>query len=370
MLALHNYYNKCSREIIKMNTNQPVVVDLFCGAGGLSYGLQSAGLKIIRGVDLDPSCNYALEANTQAKFVCDDVTNVTALQLKKWFGKAKNRILAGCAPCQPFSSYSQSRKTKDNRWNLLSQFQRLAIEVQPEIVTMENVAGLARQQVWKDFVRSLVDHQYWVSWRIVNCEKFGVPQTRRRLVLIASRLGPIEFHDPDNPEVNTVHNAISHLPKIAAGESYENDVLHTAASLSEINLKRIRHSKAGGTWRDWPKELRADCHNKSTGKTYPSVYGRMEWNKPAPTMTTQCFGYGNGRFGHPDQDRAISLREAAIIQSFPDTYKFVRNKGEVSFNHLGTLIGNAVPPKLGEAIGQCILDHITNKDHQKSPILL
>ena len=123
-------------------------------------------------------------------------------------------------------------------------------------------------------------------------------------------------------------------------------------------MKRIKQSRPGGTWRDWPEKLRANCHRKESGKTYPSVYGRMEWNKPAPTMTTQCYGYGNGRFGHPEQDRAISLREAAIIQSFPKKYKFFNKNSDISFSHLGTLIGNAVPPKLGEAIGECIIKHV------------
>lgn len=340
---------------------KPVVVDLFCGAGGLSYGLQSAGLSISAGVDLDPSCKFALESNTSADFVCADVVNVTTEQVSSWFGDAAIRVLAGCAPCQPFSTYSQSRKSKDERWNLLLEFQRLALAIKPEIVTMENVAGLAKQGVWSGFVSALKADGYHVSWRVVECEKFGVPQTRRRLVMLGSRLGPISLGDPDDYTIISVKEAIGGLPRIDAGSRDSADPLHTSASLSETNLLRIRSSKAGGTWRDWPEELRAACHRKTSGKTYPSVYGRMEWEKPAPTMTTQCYGFGNGRFGHPEQDRAISLREAAIIQSFPDTYKFISDDSTVSFSHLGTLIGNAVPPKLGEAIGDCILSHISGE---------
>lgn len=343
---------------------RPVVVDLFCGAGGLSYGLQSAGLHISKGVDLDSSCKFALEANTSADFVCADVVDVTSEQLTEWFGNASMRVLAGCAPCQPFSTYSQSRKSKDERWNLLLEFQRLALATKPEIVTMENVAGLAKQDVWKEFVSALTNDGYFVSWRVVECEKFGVPQTRRRLVLLGSRLGPISLSDPQDFTVISVKNAIGGLPRIESGEQDNSDPLHTSAKLSPINLKRIRNSVPGGTWRDWPEELRADCHKKESGRTYPSVYGRMEWDKPAPTMTTQCFGFGNGRFGHPEQDRAISLREAAIIQSFPNSYKFIADNDEVAFNRLGTLIGNAVPPKLGEAIGNCILRHIAGENEQ------
>lgn len=146
--------------------------------------------------------------------------------------------------------------------------------------------------------------------------------------------------------------------QFSAGEQNTSDPLHMSASLSELNFSRIKASSAGGTWRDWPIELLADCHRKASGATYPSVYGRMEWDKPAPTITTQCFGYGNGRFGHPEQNRAISLREAAILQTFPADYKFAPEGSELRFNQMGRLIGNAVPVRLGEAIAKSFLTHI------------
>ena len=189
-------------------------------------------------------------------------------------------VLAGCAPCQPFSTYSQSRKSKDERWKLLLEFQRLALATKPEIVTMENVAGLAKQPVWNDFVSALVNDGYFVSWRVVECEKYGVPQTRRRLVLLGSRLGPIALADPEDYTVVSVKDAIGGLPRLEAGQQDINDPLHTSSSLSPINLERIRNSVPGGSWRDWPEELRADCHKRKSGHTYPSVYGRMEWEKP------------------------------------------------------------------------------------------
>jgi DNA (cytosine-5)-methyltransferase 1 len=223
---------------------------------------------------------------------------------------------------------------------------------------MENVPGLAKQQVWAEFIAALRDVGYKVSWCEVACEEYQIPQSRRRLVLLASLLGPIELHASETRLKLTVKDAIGGLPEIAAGEASPDDRLHASAGLAPTNLKRIRASRPGGTWRDWPEDLRAPCHRKRSGKTYPSVYGRMEWNKPAPTMTTQCYGFGNGRFGHPEQDRAISLREAAIIQSFPTEYSFLADDAAVSFGRLGTLIGNAVPPKLGEAIGRSILAHI------------
>lgn len=347
-------------EIVHLPTDrEPTikVVDLFCGAGGLAFGLKTAGLHVAAGVDLDPACKWALEENTGAEFVCRDVSEVTVDDLARWYGEADVRVLAGCAPCQPFSTYSQSRKTTDDRWTLLRQFKRLVEESKPEIVTMENVRGLGTQPVWKEFVSALKKAGYHTHWDEIDCSEYGIPQSRKRLVLIGSRLGPIKLI-PSKEQRLTVQDAIGTLPRLSAGETDPSDPLHVAASLSETNLERIRASKPGGTWRDWPQGLRAQCHVRPTGKTYPAVYGRMEWSKPAPTMTTQCYGFGNGRFGHPEQDRAISLREAAIIQSFPKDYRFLENGEKASFSKFGTLIGNAVPPKLGEAIGKTIVEHL------------
>jgi DNA (cytosine-5)-methyltransferase 1 len=160
----------------------------------------------------------------------------------------------------------------------------------------------------------------------------------------------------------TVQKALSGLPELGAGDRCENDPLHMTSGVSDLNMRRLRASTPGGTWRDWPEELIADCHKKKSGKTYPGVYGRMEWDAPSPTITTQFFGFGNGRFGHPQQDRAISLREGAILQSFPRKYRFVESGETICFKSVGRLIGNAVPVKLGEAIGRSIVNHV--KSHQ------
>lgn len=337
------------------------VVDLFCGAGGLAYGLKSAGFEIVAGIDLDPTCRHPFETNCGGAFIEKSVEDVTAAELDDLFVGADVRILAGCAPCQPFSTYSQSRKSPDARWDLLRSFLRLAVELRPEIVTMENVRGLADKPIWNEFVDGLKSAGYHVEWDELLCSDFGVPQTRKRLVLLASLVGPIEVPKPQrDQEVRTVRDVIADLPKLAAGQADPNDSLHVACKLSETNLTRIRASKPGGTWRDWPEELRAACHTKETGETYPSVYGRMAWDEPSPTMTTQCFGYGNGRFGHPTQDRAITLREAAILQSFPATYSFLPDGERPTFSKVGMLIGNAVPPKLAEAIGQSVSRHLAS----------
>ena len=149
------------------------------------------------------------------------------------------------------------------------------------------------------------------------------------------------------------------MPQLSAGEIDRRDFLHRASRLSAVNLDRIRFSTPGGTWRDWPEQLVTDCHKQPSGKGYASVYGRMTWDEPAPTMTTQFYGFGNGRFGHPEQDRAISLREGAILQSFPPCYKFVEPGNLVNFKTVGRLIGNAVPVELARAIARAIKRHLS-----------
>lgn len=329
-------------------------VDLFCGAGGLSHGLVRAGIKVLAGVDCDPTCRHPFEANNDADFIERDIRQLRANDISNLFPKRGLKLLAGCAPCQPFSRYTQGRHPdRDPKWGLLEEFARLVREIRPELVTMENVATLPRHKVFASFNEMLERLGYFVTHSTISCADYGLPQTRDRLVLVASRLGEIRLPLP-NAKRRTVRETIGHLPAIKHGESHPRDRLHKAASLSELNLRRIVASKPGGTWRDWPKGLRAKCHTRETGKTYSSVYGRMTWDAPAPTMTTQCHGYGNGRFGHPEQDRAISLREAALFQSFPRDYEFVAKGEVVEFSTVGRLIGNAVPPLIGELVGNLL----------------
>ncbi|WP_122769496.1 DNA cytosine methyltransferase [Burkholderia pseudomallei] len=337
-------------------------VDLFCGAGGLTHGFVLEDLPVVAGIDLDPACRYPYEANNQAQFVERDVSTVTTEELGTLFGDAELTILAGCAPCQPFSSYAQRYELdgEDGKWGLLYEFARLAQGTEPDVITMENVPTVAKHAVFHDFVDTLTRLGYKVWFDVVDSSRYGVPQMRRRMVLLASKHGNIEMIEPTHKTPKTVRQAIGRLRSLSAGEAAPRDKLHVASTLSEKNLQRIKVSKPGGTWRDWPEDLIAECHRAESGRTYPGVYGRMEWDKPAPTMTTQCYGFGNGRFGHPEQDRAISLREAAILQSFPRDYAFVPKDGEVSFTVLGRLIGNAVPVNLGRAIARSIKEHLAS----------
>lgn len=335
-------------------------VDLFCGIGGLTCGLSACGIKVVAGYDLDKSCEYAFEANNgDGTFVCKNVSEISGDEINERLEDFDIKVLVGCAPCQPFSTH---RKDKSHReahkdWGLLAQFGRLVEEVLPDYVSMENVPELIKESIFKDFVTTLERLGYTVTHSVVKAENYGVPQRRRRLLLLASKNGNISLIDPTNDKehVVSVRDAIGSLPAVKAGDAHKEDPLQTASALSVMNLRRIKASEPNGTWRDWPEELRLDCHKKTSGKTYPSVYGRMAWDETAPTITTQFYCYGTGRFGHPEQDRALTLREGAILQSFPANYKFVRDGEKISRKAIARHIGNAVPPKLGEAVGKSIL---------------
>jgi DNA (cytosine-5)-methyltransferase 1 len=344
------------------------VIDLFCGIGGLSHGFVREGFEVAAGFDIDETCRFPYEANNNAKFFNKDIRDVTSEEVNTLFGDANIKVLVGCAPCQPFSTYAfkspdKQQEAKDAKWSLLGEFARLIEEIKPEIVSMENVPGLAKfdkSYVFRDFLRVLDANNYFMDYQEIYCPDYGIPQQRKRLVLLASRLGPIKImdktHGPNN--YKTVKDAIGALEPLESGEVSPNDPIHRAAKLSEKNLLRIRQSKQGGTWRDWSEDLVLECHRKKTGKSYASVYGRMDWNKPAPTMTTFCTGIGNGRFGHPDQDRAISLREAAMIQTFPRNYQFTPESKVPNMSNLSTHIGNAVPVELGQVVAKSIKFHL------------
>ncbi|MDR1688678.1 MAG: DNA (cytosine-5-)-methyltransferase [Clostridiales bacterium] len=353
----------------------PAVVDLFCGVGGLTHGLRFAGLNVIAGIDVDQSCQYSYEHNNQnTKFILADVSSLPFEKIAELYPKGSIRVLVGCAPCQPFSKYTKRYRKgeqnggrekdvwqRDNKWKLLYSFADIIKHVLPSIISMENVPELKDEQVFTDFCDTLIKLGYSVSNSVIYCPDYGVPQNRRRLVLLASRLGEIKLIEPLYNAENypTVRERIGELPHVAAGESYHGDIMHSSAKLSDKNIRRIRASVPGGTWRDWDESLRLKCHKEKAGKSYVSVYGRICWDLPSPTITTQFYGYGNGRFGHPEQDRALTLREGALLQSFPPYYEFIDPAREFNRREVGTHIGNAVPVELARAIGISIINHIT-----------
>lgn len=351
-----------------VNEGSPVsAVDLFCGAGGLTHGLLQAGIKVEAGIDLDPQMRHAYEQNNpSARFLCWDVSRKNSNSVARLFDAGKHRLLAGCAPCKPFSKLTNGVKDHED-WDLLDNFGRFVRGILPELVTMENVPELADRgkAVFDRFIRTLEKCGYHVDWQIVNCAGFGVPQSRRRLVVLASRLGAISvprgrYHHPNR--WRTVRQTVASLPSLESGEQDPRDLLHGAPLLSTTNLKRIRATpRDGGTRHSWPDDLVLECHKKKSGERYQSIYGRMWWDKPAPTMTTLCTGIGNGRFGHPEQDRSITLREAAMFQSFPRSYEFWPPKEMLNRSAVGRMIGNAVPPKLARALGRAIIKHVSSR---------
>jgi DNA (cytosine-5)-methyltransferase 1 len=220
------------------------------------------------------------------------------------------------------------------------------------------------EPVYSDFVNTLFREGYHIWFDKVSCPDYGIPQRRHRMVLLASKLGDISLTDPTHSpsEYPTVRDTIGGLDSIDSGETHDDDNLHRSRTLVNRNVERIKQSLPGGTWRDWDSELLLDCHKKESGRSFDSVYGRMEWDAPAPTITTQFYNYGSGRFGHPEDDRAISLREGAMLQTFPEDYTFIEDGGEIEFKTVGKMIGNAVPVRLGEVIGQSIKSHLQEHD--------
>lgn len=344
-------------------------VDLFCGAGGLTYGLEEAGIRVAAGIDIDSDCKKPYEQNTDAEFIEANIAEIEAETVNDLFPDEGVTILAGCAPCQPFSPLNNGAESRDHeKWGLLKDFGRLVEEVEPVIVAMENVFEVRHHDVYREFVTTLESNGYSLSKnREVFCPDHGIPQSRKRWVLLASKHGYIELKEGDYPEdaYRTVADAIQGLPSISAGEADDEDPLHQAQGLSQTNVERIQQSEPGGTWEDWDEELLLDCHKKKSGRSYKSPYGRMEWDSTAPTITTQFFNYGSGRFGHPEEDRPVSLREGAMLQTFPQEYFFVNDPEELSRAKLGEMIGNAVPPKLSKEMGESILRHIQNEEPQE-----
>lgn len=339
-------------------------IDLFCGVGGLTRGMIDAGIPVVAGFDIDETCRYAYEHNNSAQFYAKNISEVTGAQINALYTPGVTRVLVGCAPCQPFSNMASKwdkNGLTDEKWNLLLEFGRIIEESLPDIVSMENVPRIQNTNVFAEFLEILRRNGYHApDYRTIYCPKYGIPQNRRRTVLLASRHSEIsilpETHTKD--DYPTVRQYIEKLPPVESGEICETDALHRTATLSDLNLRRIRSSRPGGSWKDWDYDLRAECHKRDSGSTYTSVYARMEWDKIAPTMTTQFYCYGTGRYGHPVQDRALTLREGALLQTFPPDYSFVPEGGEFSIKTIARHIGNAVPVKLGEIIGRSILQHL------------
>ena len=337
-----------------------IALDFFCGAGGLTRGLIDAGVEVLAGFDRNEECRETYERNNPGvSFVRSNIGELNRRALTESTGikSYRNVLFAGCAPCQAFSKRSMSKEYgRDAR--LLDEFGRLIEEASPGFVLMENVPGISKNRgrgVFWRFLKTLEVNGYFREYATLDAKHYGVPQNRTRLVLFASRRKHPSLPKPEYgtklQPFKTVRDAISRFPAISAGERHPDVPNHVAASIKELTLKRLKNTpRDGGDRRSWPDHLVLDCH-KNGYRGHTDAYGRMSWDSPAPTITGRCNGISNGRYGHPEQDRAISVREAAAIQSFPDDYVFF---GPTS-KSVATQVGNAVPVKMAEALGKQIL---------------
>jgi DNA (cytosine-5)-methyltransferase 1 len=342
------------------------VYDFFSGCGGTSAGLRAAGLhpKVAVDFDRDALATYALNF-PEAVTLQRDITSLQTVELETFFDKSRTRpaLFCACAPCQPFSKQNRQKKNGDKRASLLSHLRRFVERFRPELLLIENVPGIRHAdqdgfsplQELEDMLKTL---GYWYDAGKLFAPDFGVPQSRRRLFVVASLFGQIRLpkatHGTENMPHRTVAEAIGDLPRLTAGETHPDTPNHRAAGLSVQNLERIRATKAGGGWSDWNDEIKLNCHASIDG--YTDVYGRMAWDKLAPTLTTRCVSLSNGRFGHPDQDRAISVREAACLQTFDRDFVFSGNLAAMAKQ-----IGNAVPVAVATAIGHAFRQHISEQ---------
>ena len=353
--------------MVTCNTNDFQVIDFFCGCGGTSAGLRKAGMNILAGIDIDHKAldTYATnfpESVTVERSVVDLKTD--ELQSLTQIKQGKPLLFAVCAPCQPFSTQNRLKTTSDKRISLLEELHRFVIKYKPDYLVLENVPGIQKVEEgpFTRFLALLKKLDYHFDYNVLNAVNYGVPQSRKRLVLVASIHGEIKLPKPTHgkglEKHLTVRETIKKYPVLRAGGSSEKYPNHRCAGMSELTLERLSHTPEGGDRRDWPDNLILECHK--THKGHNDVYGRLSWKKPSVTLTTKCTSISNGRFGHPSQKRALSVREAAALQSFPDDFVF---KG--SLQDTARQVGNAVPVDFSAALGEEIINHHTSRLYGK-----
>lgn len=352
------------------------VFDFFCGCGGTSAGFREAGMDIVWALDVNPAAAKTYKKNfPKAKFNELDVNKLDIEELKREMAKYPDhlKLFCGCAPCQPFTKQKTQKKKEDPRASLLLSFAKVVEQVKPDFVFVENVPGVQKPRFGEDgpfpeFLQRItkLGYHFEKEGAVVAAQDYGAAQVRHRFIFLASLHGkakiPAATHGEGEGKLHykTVRDVIANLPPIIAGAEYDDPEgkikNHRAAALSKKNLLRIQATPHdGGGRKAWPSDsgLRLKCHTRTMaedGKKYTGhtdVYGRLWWDRPSTGLTTRCISYSNGRFGHPEQDRAISVREAARIQGFPDTFEFVG-----SLNDQAKQVGNAVPVPLAKAVGE------------------
>lgn len=360
------------RKNSEVKKSKLVGIDFFSGSGGVTNGFIKAQIEMLAGIDIDEQIKGVFELNNSpAKFFQADITdepkNLSIIESVLSRVKHDHAVFAACAPCQPFSSQNRNFR-HDSRKSLLLHFaeiiEKLDEEMRPSFLFVENVGPmqLRGKEILSEILNKIHRMNYFaLEPKIIDASLFGVPQKRKRLIFIALNTKKVKidpavfnwdyFFNKHQEKIKTVKDAIGHLPKIKAGEIDQKDPLHRSRKLSPLNLKRIKKiDSPGGSRNMWGEELVLECHKKYSG--HSDVYGRMFWDKPSPTITTKCTGLSNGRFGHPEQNRAISLREAAILQTMED-FEF---GDDMAIDKIARYIGNAVPPYLAYKFGEFFFD--------------
>lgn len=348
------------------NKNKIKAIDFFCGGGGMSFGMQKAGIEILAGIDYESACKETYEANIEgAKFIQADVFDLKEEDLEEKLSLKKNDdnlLLIGCSPCQFWSIINTDRKKSEKSKNLLIEFERFVKYFNPGYVVVENVPGVLRKKKesgLEEFILWLEENNYKVHFKVHNTNDYGVPQTRNRFTLVANRIGKQKiFPQKDVGSkllVKDVLGEANGFARIEAGTIDNTHFRHSVSNLTELTLQRLKKVKKDGGDRlgfanDLDLQLRCFLGKDNSFK---DTFGRLWWDKPSPTITTKFTCVSNGRFVHPEENRALSLREGATLQSFPKDYKFYGT----SHSSIARLIGNAVPPVYAEKIGLAIKEN-------------
>jgi DNA (cytosine-5)-methyltransferase 1 len=356
--------------------HRATAIDIFSGSGGLTVGLKKAGFRVVAAVEINPHAFAVYKTNhPEVQAYKQDVRTIKGESLLEISPNGEIDLLSGCPPCQGFSSLTARHKRFDPRNELVLEMSRLVEEVHPQVVMMENVPGLPKKgsEIFNELLQKLEFLGYIVEWGILQVADYGVPQSRQRLVLLAGKGFPIHLPKPTHSKTGkdgllpwrTLRDAIGLMPEpiaLANTQSTGGPLKynwHVVRSISPNTLKILQATRPGGSRLQLPEELRPPCHrNRKDG--FNNVYGRMSWDQVSSTITSGCTTVSKGRFGHPEQDRTISVREAALLQTFPMDYIF-----DIPYiDHVCEMVGNALPCDFAEVLARQCVNALVEFKHQ------